>query len=360
MKTMLYKTTLTLLILPVTLFASGHGWGGRYTKEKTISKEFQVNSDALLKVDNTYGNLYITSWNENRTVIEVHIKTNGNNEEKVQKRLDEIDVIFEASRSSVSAKTVFQKERWGWNWGNNNNNVSMQINYTIKVPINNTVDLKNDYGSINLDKINGVANISCDYGKLYIGSLNADNNVLNFDYTSNSTIAYMKSGKISADYSGFELIKAENVVLSADYTSSTLTDVKNLSYSCDYGSIKIEKVNELKGNGDYITAKIGTISGTAQITSDYGSIKIDRMAASAGNLTINTNYTGVKIGYDAGYHFDFDIKLSYAGLSGDADFNFKYKSEKHSDKHYQGSYGSSGKNKVLINSDYGGVTFTKN
>ena len=95
MKTLLYKSIVCLMVLaPLTLSAGKDKLGGKYTKEKTIKKEFAVNSNALLKISNSYGNLNLTSWNEDRIVIEVQIKTNGNNEERVQERLNEIDVDF--------------------------------------------------------------------------------------------------------------------------------------------------------------------------------------------------------------------------------------------------------------------------
>src|SRR5690606_20679525 len=105
---------LLFLISPLTLLANDGKLNGRYTKEKTIKKEYTVNADALLKVSNSYGNLNITSWNENRVVIEVHIKTNGNNEDRVQKKLDEITIDFEGNSSMVSAKTNFES---GKSWG---------------------------------------------------------------------------------------------------------------------------------------------------------------------------------------------------------------------------------------------------
>ena len=137
MRTLLFKyAILVLLISPTMLMANG-GMKGRHTKEKTIKREFNVNSDALLKVANSYGNLTLNSWDQDRIEIEVHIKTNGNNEEKVQKRLDEITVDFDANNSMVSAKNIFGKNgsSWGWNWGNKGK-VNVQVNYTIKLPVN--------------------------------------------------------------------------------------------------------------------------------------------------------------------------------------------------------------------------------
>ncbi len=195
MRTLLFKyAILVLLISPTALIARDGQFKGKYTKEKTIKKEYNVNADALLKVKNSYGNITLSSWDQNRVEIVVHIKTNGNNEEKVQKRLDQIDVEFDASSSMVSAKTNFNKSSssWGWNWGRKNN-VNVQVNYTIKLPVKNSVHLNNNYGTITIDRIDGHAKINCDYGRLDIGELRGRNNQLNLDYTSNSTLVYINS-----------------------------------------------------------------------------------------------------------------------------------------------------------------------
>ncbi len=351
-----------LFILPMLLLAHNGEQKGKYTKEKTIKKEFNVNADVLLKVDNSYGNLNITSWNENRILIEVHIKTNGNSEEKVQQKLDEISVDFEASNSMVSARTDFNDNNssWGWNWGKKNN-VNMQINYTIKLPIKSNVNLNNDYGSIILDRVDGHAKINCDYGRLDIGELRGRNNQLNFDYTSKSTIAYMNSGKISADYSGFTIEKAGDLDINADYTNSTVGEMGNLKYSSDYGKIEIGEAKNVQGAGDYINVQLGTIHGNVDIVADYGSLKIEKIAEDAGNIKLTTDYTGIKIGYDPNYHFNFEIRTSYAGVSGKDDFETTISEEKNNSKYYQGHYGSaSSGNSVSISSDYGGISFYKN
>ena len=136
------KTLLFLFLLPALAFATNGKLKGKYTKEKTVKKEFTVNSNAGLTVKNSYGNIDIVTWNENRTVIEVTIKTNGDNEEKVIERLKEINIEFSGNASLVTAETIFDNKKSGWSWwgSNNKNNVSVEVNYSIKLPINNTVD----------------------------------------------------------------------------------------------------------------------------------------------------------------------------------------------------------------------------
>jgi len=362
MKTVSFNYAILLLLLFPLLTFAHNGEKGKYTKEKTLKEEFSVNPTALLKVNNSYGNLNITSWNEDRVLIEVHIKTNGNNEERVQERLDEISVDFDGTSSLVSARTIFGNNRnnWGWNWGKRKN-VNIQVNYTIKVPIKNSVNLNNDYGSIILDRIDGHAKINCDYGRLEIGELHGRNNQLNFDYTSKSSIGYINSGEIRADYSGFTVDKAGDLVVKTDYTNATVTTMENLQYSSDYGNLDIGEVNNVQGNGDYINVKLGTVHGNIDVQADYGSVRIAKVAQDAGNIDLRTDYTGIKIGYDPEYYFNFEIITEYAGVSGKDAFEINISKEKHSEKYYKGYYGQSNSgNTVSINSDYGSVSFYKN
>lgn len=362
MKKKITQLLLIALIIPSMVMAASVDPQGKYTKEKRIKKEYTVNPDVKLVIDNSYGNVNMVSWNENRIVIEVLVKTNGNDEERVKEKLDEIDVNFEGSSSYVSAKTNFEKSssRSWWNsW--KNSNVNMEINYTIKLPATSMVDVSNDYGGINIDRLEGNAKINCDYGKITIGELLAENNYLNFDYTKNSTIGYMKSGRVNADYSSFFLERGGDIELNADYSKSEFGRIENLNYNCDYGSVITGDTKDIIGRGDYISAKIGVVHGDLNINADYGSIRIEELASDAGDISIQSDYTGIKVGYNPQYNFTFAIKLEYAGLSGKEDLTFNKERIESSDKYYEGYRGNSNTNNhVNINSEYGGVTLFKN
>lgn len=362
-----YFNTFLFLLTTTLVFAKTpftNDFKGRYTKEKTITKAYDVNEDALLKITNSYGNINITSWNENRVEITVVIKTNGNDEEKVTQRLNKIDVSFDASRHMVAAQTRIEKENQSWwsSWtSGSNNNINMEINYTIKMPVTNAVNLNNDYGGIYLNRLKGKASISCDYGHMELGELLADDNSLSFDYTNNSTIGFMKSGTINADYSTFTLEKAENIELNADYTKSTFRAIKTLNFACDYGNLTADQIGSIEGRGDYLSLRLGSVDGDVNLNADYGSIKIDELMATAGDVNIQTDYAGIRLGYAPEYHFNFTISLEYAGLYGEDGFDFVTKRIESSDKYYKGSYGSTNATNIVnISSEYGGVTFEKN
>ncbi|MDG4717103.1 hypothetical protein [Winogradskyella marincola] len=353
-----FKIALLLLLMPFIALANIEPVAIKTSKERNIKKSFNVSSNATLKISNSYGNLEVITWDQNKIDFDIIIKVTGNNAEKVEDRLDNIDIDFSSSNDYVSAITKIGKnnKNW-WNWGKKMN-LKLEINYIVKMPISGNVDLNNDYGSINLDRLEGSAKIICDYGKITTKELLSSNNELRFDYTNNSYFEYIKGGRINADYSGFTVAKAENLKINADYSKSVVEAAENVEYVCDYGSLTIDNVNNLSGNGDYLSLRLGNIYKNARIRANYGSLKIDRIASKAKIIDIDSEFMGITIGYDSNYNFDFDIDLEYASLRDSDTFNFTNKEVDSFEKKYNGYHGTKGSgNYVKIKSQYGSVSF---
>jgi len=358
MKTM-YKILLILFLIPLTITATEKK--GKYTKSKTINKEFKVTNDATLNVTNKYGNITVVTWNDNNIVIDVTITTNGDNEEKVEKRLEQIDVDFNSSTNYVSAKTIIEKTSSSWNLWGKKNNVNMQIDYLIKMPVTNNVELNNDYGAISLDKLEGTSKINCDYGKINIGELLNTSNHINIDYTNKSTIDFMEDGEINADYSTLHIEKAGRIKLNADYSHISFGILEDLDFNCDYGDLKIEDCKNLTGNSDYMNTSVGKLRGSGDFDTDYGSIKINELSENFKNLKVESSYTSLKFGLNPNTSFDISASLNYGGLKYGSGFTFTKEIKKSSSKQYEGYYNSSNSgSNITIKSRYGSITFTNN
>lgn len=362
MKTTLYNLLFIIAFSPSVLLAGNTpgDLNGKHTREKKISKTYKVAADATLKIDNSYGNIDLKTWNQNTISIEVIIKANGNDEQKVREKLDEINVEFQQNSSGVSARTVFAKQNSSWigSLFSGSNNVNMEINYIVRAPATNDVDLSNDYGSIFLDKLAGNAKISCDYGRLDLGELRGESNHISFDYSRNSRFGYINRAVINADYSEFTVEDAGSVDLNADYTNSKFNRIELLQFSCDYGSLTVDKVKRITGSGDYLSTRIGDLHQTADLKFDYGSASIDRIVKGAGEVKINSDYTGLKIGYDANHPFNFSFNTSYGSVKGINDFEVNKQNDSHTSKSYSGYYlNKSNNSNVVINSSYATVSF---
>lgn len=155
-----------------------------------------------------------------------------------------------------------------------------------------------------------------------IGELHGNNNELDFDYTRNSSIGYVRRAKVNADYSEFTIDEAGTLDLNADYTDSNILKVENLSFNNDGGSLKVEKIKNIKGKGDYLGIKLGLVYGSADINMDYGSLVIQKIMPDCKDINIDSDYTGVKLGYDSEASFNFQVKTSYGGVNGINNINF--------------------------------------
>lgn len=356
----IYKYTLLFLLIPAISFANDYK--KKHEKSKTLNKSYNVSSNATVDIKNKYGSINVTTWNQNKVEISVKITVKGNDLGDVEEQLDDIDVNFSGTNSLVEAKTVFERRKNSWNFWGKNKKISYQINYTVKMPVSNNVNLSNDYGSIYLDKIEGTANINCDYGKIEIGDLLGKQSDINLDYCSGSTVGSMKDGNINVDYSKITIDNAQNVKVNTDYSTVRFKNVESVNFNSDYGSVEAANAASITGNGDYTSIKIGTLSKNLKLNTDYGSIKVEKLMKGFESVVINSEYAGIKIGLEPGINFNFTVEVQYAGFKRDKDLVDMHKSiEKSSKKYYEGVHGN-GKStsKISIKSQYGGVSLREN
>ena len=353
-----FRLPLLLLLMPLMVLANTGIDTKKTSKEKTIKKSFDVSSNATVKVKNRFGNLDIITWDKNRVEFDITIRVTGNNAEKVQDRLNTINVEFSSTTGLVSAMTEIGKnEKSWWNWGKKMN-LKMEIDYIIKMPMTNNVDLNNKFGSINLDQLKGSSKIRCDHGKITTKELMSNDNDINFNHTRNCYFEYIKEGDISANHSDFTIAKAEKINLNANHTRSILEFVEQIEYDCNHGSLKVDNINNLQGKGNHLTTRIGNVFKNLNLKGNHGSLKIERLASKANTINIDSRFTSMTIGYDAGFNFNFDLDFQHGSLRDSDSFIFINKEINHTSKKYQGYYGSKDSgNMVKINSQHGSVSF---
>ena len=276
-----FKIAFLLFLIPLVSFANNDK-KLKQEKSKTIKKQYSVDRNATVNIDNKYGNINITTWNKNSVEITVVITVKGNSLSSVEKKLSRINVDFNASSNLVSAKTKFDNSSSSWSFWGKSNNTSYKVNYTVKMPVSNNVKLNNDYGNILINEINGTTNINCDYGKLIIGDLNNSNNNINIDYTSSSTINFMKSGSINADYSKLTVDKTDKVKITIGTKANNNFNFKmNLQYSkFRYNNDRVEMFKSIeKSSKKYYEGVYGKgkSNSTLIIKSQYGGVNLKEL-----------------------------------------------------------------------------------
>lgn len=349
-----FKLIFILTLIPFLVFSNVEELPN--TKQKNIKKTYTVNADVSLSIENKYGNISVSTWDEDKIDLEITIKVTGGNENWVNEKLNSIDVDITAQKNMVSAVTNLGNSGLKSKGINN----SFEINYVIKIPKNGSVKLNNKYGNISTLNLESDVDIFCKYGKINLGRLNGPSSNINIEYCPNSTISYLNNGNVTARYSGLKINELDKIILNTSYTDILILEADNIKYSANYGTFKFQNVKSITGSGNYLTVSIADIANTVTIDSKYGKINIDNISDKANNVTINGGYSEISVGYGANYAFDFDISTKYSNLKNDSNLQIDVSEEKNNSKKISGFYKKKGQNKVTINSNYGNISLIRN
>ncbi len=355
-----FKLALLAIAIPIITFANTELPSLKTSKQRNIKKSYNVNPNATLKVTNSFGHLNIITWDQNTIEFDITIKITGNDEEKIQERLSKIDIDFSATKDFVSALTKIEKnEKNWWNWGEKMN-LKMEIDYVIKMPISNNVDLKNQFGTITLDQLKGSSKISCNHGKIITKELMSNSNNISFNHAQDNFFEYINNGKINTNHSSFTVAKTKSITINANHSKSDIEIAEVVNYNCNFGSLKVDNVNSFVGKGNHLNLRIGNLYKMLKISGNHGNLKILKIEKNASEIDINTKFTSMTIGYDEGFNFNFDLNFAFGSLRESSGFNFISKDVKHTSKKYEGYYGTKDSGNTLkIDSQHGSVSFKK-
>lgn len=309
---------------------------------KDISEKYDVGSSDEVEISNRYGNVTINTWNKREVAVNVKIEAWGKNEEQAQTILDRINVRHAKNGNTISFHTEIESK--SWKDMNNDDKKGFEINFTINMPDDLTLDLSNKYGRINMPDYKGKLELSVAYGRVTTGELLGDDNEISVKYSGGSSFKSIAKGDITLRYSsGVEIDKAGS-----------------LEVSDRYGGLKIGEIEELDIDMGYTSLKIGKLHKKIVADSKYSSGKIEDIRAGFDEVRIETSYGSFGLYFDASASFDFEVDVRYAGFKNRiSGVEMKREYVKHSSSQYSGMRkGKSGKKGfVKVYGSYGGFSF---
>jgi hypothetical protein len=246
------------------------------------------------------------------------------------------------------------------NWGNNS---KYEINYTVSMPKQNPLQVKNMYGDLYVADLNGNAEISLSYGSLKLGRLSGEN-IVKLAYGSGSnTIAQLKKGSLNVSYSKLTLEETEVLELKNSYSDINIGKAGNINLSSRYGSVDIKSIASLEGTSGYSGFSIGSLADKLDMKLQYCSgFKVADISARFNSINLEGSYSSFNLNFKDNAAFKFNVDLQYGDLRVDKEnVQFNVVEKRNTSNTYQGQFGkSSSLGKVNINSRYGDVKFASN
>ncbi len=285
-------------------------------KIESFVKEFSVNSDVELVIDNKYGKVHVETWGQNVVKLEVDIVVNEKTEKKAQERLEDIEInVEESTEERVVIRTLIDVEKWHNIYRNTTDFISYtdknRINYTLHVPKTCQLTLLNEFGDIYIDDFSGDLKVFLKYGSLSGGAFVGGESYLNLSY-GKADINEMKNGLIDAKYSKIEIEKSRELGVLCKYTSVEIAEIDILEVDEKYSKLKLGSVISLSGTLSYSELDVGELLNDVDLDVGFApNFDIDFIPKQFESVEIDSKYTTLNIGFDESSNFELtaEIKL---------------------------------------------------
>jgi hypothetical protein len=292
-------------------------------KRKTFDKTYKVNKSDVLNIDNKFGNVHVNTWNRNEIQVKVDIISRANSEQAAQEMLNKINVGDSRSGNTISVKTEMGSVN------SKGGHQSFEINYTINMPEDNQLVVKNSFGNVYLPDMKGKVDLHVRYGAFKAGNLsNASNSIkASFCNSSSNTISSLNKGNVDLAYS----------------------------------TLNLGNTNGVNGSSKFSDFKIGNLSEGLDMDLKYGTFRVDNVRKNFKTISVNGGFTPIQLHFENDSAFDFNVNVQFADFKVDRNLvKFTTLEKGHTSAAYKGRFGSSAsKGSINITSKYNDVKFTK-
>lgn len=344
---------------------------------KEIHESFDVNSDALLGVQNKFGDINITTWDQNTIDVDILIKVKSSNGSKGQTFLDGVVVDISSSRSKVGMKTTYpdqENSSWWDSWWSNGNNIDFEVHYTIKAPKGISTKLYNKYGTISQSSIGGSSDVVNKYGDIFFDNIGGDVS-LNLGY-GKAKITRAKNVNVEIKNSTLSIFECQDINIVSKYSDFIIGTCDNMSIDSKYDEFIIESAGRIENNGKYDNFKIGEaesliietknttvaikkLNRICETETKYGSVNIKSTGPNLELVSLESKYTEYNIGIAS------DFRLKFLGEHSDLSIDGPYEKDEYikdgSDLDVKAFRGSKNANlKISAELKYGSLRLLKN
>ncbi len=350
MKTIV-KIALFMLFFAFLLGMKGVKASDEYTK--TIKKEFSINPDAQVTINNKFGKIQCLNWDKNVVSIEVQITVTASSEEAAERQFKGITIDMNGTPELVNAVTNISdlkgKPRKSY----------FSIDYTVNLPSTVSVDLTNKFGDIYLNEISGKGKINLGYGSLDVKKLGNSDNLLDIRF-SKARVNWIKGAVVVLKYSEMDVDYAGSLRLDSKFSDLDANKIIALNVNFEGGKLKMENSSAVDSRSRFSDLKISRLEQSLNLDIQYGSCDIREMPASFTSINIRNKYANVEVGLPKDAKYALDAELKFCELDFPDDIaKFSFRSVENTGKKYRGVVGTTEETppgRIVVRSEFGNVS----
>src|SRR5882757_9288237 len=142
-------------------------------KQRLINKNYPVTADDKLEIENSFGNVVVSTWDKQEITVDIEISARASSEERAQAIMNNIDVKEWKDGHTIGFKTKVgeihnnNKE----NHGHGDGERGFYIDYVIHMPATNRLEIENSFGKTEVPEFKGLVTLTSKFGSLNTGKL---------------------------------------------------------------------------------------------------------------------------------------------------------------------------------------------
>ncbi len=340
MKKIKLITTALFLLVAFSLQA-------KETFTSTFKKEFEVNRNATVKINNTFGDVQCYNWDKNEVSIEVLVEVTAADKRAADKVFDRISVEISGDKNLVTERTRVNNLK--------GRDVKFNIIVNVYLPESLNVDFTNRFGSIFLGIVKGKAKVSQSFGTLQITELQNENNDLRVEHGS-LRAGNINEAMIDISHSNLSIEKANSLDMDSQFTELVIEKLDQLVVNANFGSLEVDKVGTVRGDFSGTGVEIDYLMKFFEAKINLGSLSIDRISRNFSEVDIDGKHASIELGLESNSNFSFDLETRFAGVYLPSEFEMTKEKLGFNSYRYNGYFGDkNGQSLIKIESEFGAI-----
>lgn len=317
-------------------------------KTKEYNETWAASSVQSLKITNKFGEIMVKNEGGSEITINVVITVEARDEKRADDLLNQIDVKFQKSGSTIIAETSIEKSF--------KSQQKFSIDYVVNIPSDKNLKIDNKYGNTVVNSLTANGDFNIQHGNLKANELKAK-----ADGSMKIQLAYgnadiSSAGDLSVDiqYSNITLGEINDLLLNSKYSVVDIEEGASIQIESKYDKFNFEEVESVKASTKYSHIKIEELSKNLTIETGYGGVKVAQVASDFESISITNSYGQISLGLDDA-SYSIDASCNYCGISYPEDEFNGNKMKENQTQTIDGNVGSGTGGKVYIRSRYGEI-----
>lgn len=296
-----------LLFLTVVVAAQA-----QYTETKEFQKRFAVEPETAIEISNKYGKVELVTWDKDSVLFDIRMKVEERKMNRLDRTLNNIDFDFTSSSHYLIARTIVDKNKsqleaefQRFKETLLQADGTIEIDYKVWVPANNSLKVENKFGDIYIGDYNGTITIGLSNGKLKAHDLTNQATIkLNF---ADASINSMKKGRIFTNYSDFYLKNAEDVRISSKSSEIEIIESKSLTIDSRRDKFRLRQSEQIEADASFTSFRLNKLIDRGTFRFAYGDLGLEQIAPDFSDLYIQSRTTDVSLFFSPEAKFNFEL-----------------------------------------------------